>query len=67
MPALFRQYSTAWRGKVGIVPLSRESFFLSRGDNLAVADQAGRRVVIEGREPENRCSHNRFAAPQNWR
>ena len=36
-----------------IVLLAREALLLHRGDDLAVAHQAGRAVVIKGRDPED--------------
>ena len=38
------------RGKTGVVFLSREPLFLSRGNDLAVNDERRCRIVIEGRD-----------------
>ena len=39
--------------KPGIVFLARESLFVASGHQLAVAEQCGRRVVVEARDSEN--------------
>src|SRR5207247_8958079 len=41
------------RRKAGIVLLPREALLLRRGHDLAVAHQAGRRVVVVGRDAED--------------
>src|SRR5205823_3844040 len=41
------------RRKVGVVPLAAEPLFLGGGDDVAVDDQGGRTVVVEGRDAED--------------
>src|SRR5262249_28758432 len=42
------------RGEAGVVSLAREALLLRGRDDLAVAHQARRRIVIEGGEAQNR-------------
>ncbi len=42
-----------------VVLLAREALLLRGGDDLAVADEGRGRVVVEGRDPENRHAHGR--------
>src|SRR5262249_42971693 len=41
-------------GEPGVVLLASEALLLRRGDDVAVAREAGRRVVVERRDAENR-------------
>jgi hypothetical protein len=35
-------------GKIFVVLFAREAFFLGRGDELAIAHECGRRIMVEG-------------------
>ncbi len=54
MPASRRQYSMARLGNSLVVLLAGEALFLRRGDDLAVDDERGGGVVVEGGDAENR-------------
>ncbi len=50
---LFQAIGDRVRRKVGIVLLAREALFLRRRDDLAIADQGGGAIVVEGGNPQN--------------
>ena len=56
-PASGRQYATACAREAGVVLLAREALLLRGGDDLAVDDEAGGRVVVEGRDAEDAVRH----------
>ncbi len=49
-------------GEPGVVLRPGEALLLRRGHDLAVDDEAGCRVVVEGRNPENGCHERRVPA-----
>ncbi len=53
IPAWRRQKSTARAGNAGIALLAGEALLGRGGDDLAVAEQAGGAVVVEGRDAED--------------
>ena len=53
MPASRRQYATACDGKPGVVLLAGEALLLRGGDDPAVLDEAGGRIVVVGGDAED--------------
>ena len=53
MPACAQAVRDGLVRERGVVLLAREALFLRGGDDLAVAEQAGGAVVIEGRDAED--------------